>query len=83
TGVGPQLNVTTPPFMTAVCSALKLQLDADPLPTTVVGVELSAAWPFAGKPALHAPFGFPACPADPPVAGVPPVPRVPAVPVVP
>src|SRR5438105_1136372 len=43
----PQLNVTTPPVATAARNAESVQLAAVPLPTTVVGFEVSAG--FAGE----------------------------------
>jgi hypothetical protein len=52
-------------------SAANVQLDALPVPTTVVGFEVSAGWPFDGTPALHEPLGLPADPAAP-ASGVPP-----------
>ena len=66
----------TPPSLTAVLSALKVQLAAVPVPITV-GLETSAGWPLDGTPALHDPLGFPAIPGRlPPVPVVllPPVP---------
>src|SRR5450755_437061 len=77
----PQLKVMTPPSVTAVCSAPNVQLAAVPVPTTVVGLEMSAGWPLAGTPLLQEPFGLPAVQAGAPP--VPPVPLVPAAPVVP
>src|SRR3982751_4837299 len=59
TGSGPQLKVMTPPAVTAVWSALNVQLAAVPLPTTVAPAVLTAC-AFAGTPALQDPFGFPA-----------------------
>jgi hypothetical protein len=41
---------------------LNEQLDALPVPTTVVGLDVSAGCPLAGTPALQEPFGFPALP---------------------
>src|SRR5450631_2892844 len=79
----PQLKVMTPPFPTAVLSAVNVQLAAVPVPITLVGLDTSAGCPLAGTPALHDPFGLPAWPAPPPVPVVPPVPGVPPVPVVP
>src|SRR3954451_6557214 len=81
TGSGPQLKVMTPPAVTAVCSALKVQLAAVPVPTTAVGVAVLTAWAFARTPALHDPLGLPAFPALLPA--LPPVPVVPAEPPVP
>ena len=63
----------TPPAVAAACSALNVQLAAVPVPTTAVGLDVSAGWPFAGTPALHEPFGLPA----PPVAPAPPLPLPP------
>src|SRR3569833_1271308 len=60
TGASPQSNVMMPAFATAACSWLKLQLDAVPVPTTVVGFDVSTALPAAGTPAAHEPFGLPA-----------------------
>jgi len=70
TAPSPQLNVMTPPAVAAACSAPNVQLAAVPVPTTAVGLDVSAGWPFAGTPALHEPFGLPA----PPVAPGPPLP---------
>jgi hypothetical protein len=55
----PQSKVMTPALPTAVSSALNVQLAAVPVPTTVVGLETLAAWPFVGTPAWQEPFGFP------------------------
>src|SRR6185295_9787172 len=44
TGAAPQSKVTTPPFASAAASAASVQSEAEPLPTTVVGVETSAGW---------------------------------------
>jgi hypothetical protein len=60
TGPVPQLKVMTPPLLAAAWSRLKVQLAALPVPTTEVGVEMSAGWPRAGTPVLHEPLGFPA-----------------------
>src|SRR5579863_4756233 len=76
TAAAPQLKVMTPPLLTAVLSALKVQLAAVPLPITV-GFETSAGWPLAGTPALQEPLGFPAVVGTPPV----PVELLPPVPV--
>jgi hypothetical protein len=73
----PQLKVMTPPWVTAALSAANVQLDALPVPTTVVGFEVSAGWPFDGTPALHEPLGLPADPAAP-ASGVPPPRRHPS-----
>jgi hypothetical protein len=84
TGSGPQLKVMTPPAVTAVCSALNVQLAAVPVPMTAVGLDVLAACAIAGTPAAHDPFGLPAFQAGaPPLPVVPPEPVVPAVPVVP
>ena len=80
TGSAPQLNVMTPPAVTAVCSALNVQLAAVPVPTTAVGLDVSAGWPLAGTPALHDPLGLPAPPVEddeppfPPPGPPPPLP---------
>ena len=66
TGALPQLKVMMPPVVTAVCSGLKVQLAAVPVPTTVVGCEVSAGCPAAGTPAVHEPLGLPASPVVPP-----------------
>src|SRR5450432_3511004 len=58
----PQLKVMTPPEVTAALSALNVQLAAVPVPTTVVGFETSAGFPFVGTPALQEPLGLPAVP---------------------
>src|SRR4051812_49942369 len=75
TGSGPQLKVMTPPAVTAVWRALKLQLAGMPVPTTAVGLAVLAAWAFAGTPAPHEPLGLPAfqvlLPALPPVPVAP------------
>src|SRR6476646_4080465 len=79
-GSGPQSNVMTPPAVTAVCSALNVQLAAVPVPTTAVGLDVLTACAFAGTPALHDPFGLPAFhvePVEPPVPVAPPLPVVP------
>src|ERR1051325_3668693 len=77
-GAPPQSNVTTPPFVTAASSAEKVQLAAFPVPTTVVGVEASAALPSAGTPALHLRSRLPALQG--PTAVPPPMPSMPPVP---
>jgi hypothetical protein len=56
----PQSKVITPPALTAALSALNVQLAAVPVPTTVVGLLVSAGLPSAGIPALHEPSGLPA-----------------------
>jgi hypothetical protein len=82
-GALPQLKVMTPPFPTAVLSALNVQLAAVPVPITV-GFETTAGWPLDGTPALHEPLGFPAVPGGlPPVLVAPPVLVVPPVLVLP
>src|SRR6188768_3347974 len=83
TGTGPQSNVITPPWLTADCRASNEQLAWLPVPTTVVGLEVSAGCPEAGTPALHLPSGFPAAvsPAAPAAPTAPAVPTSPAVPV--
>ncbi|MBB5959495.1 hypothetical protein FHS29_006116 [Saccharothrix tamanrassetensis] len=58
TGSGPQSNVTTPPAATAATTASDVQLAAVPLPTTVVGLELSSGPASGGTSAV--PAGFPA-----------------------
>src|SRR5450432_111421 len=58
----PQMKVMTPPEVTAALSALNVQLAAVPVPTTVVGFETSAGFPFVGTPALQEPLGLPAGP---------------------
>jgi hypothetical protein len=77
TGALPQLNVMTPPLVTAALSALNVQLAALPVPTTVVGLEVSAGLPPVGMPALHEPSGFPAWLVVP-AAPAEPAPAVPA-----
>src|SRR6185369_6566174 len=59
-GFAPQLNVMMPPAVTAACSAANVQLDAVPVPTTVVGFEVPTTCARVGMPALHEPFGLPA-----------------------
>src|SRR3954469_12760723 len=77
----PQLKVITPPFVAAACSAENVQLAGVPLPTTVVGVETSAARARAGRAVVQAPLGAPELP-PPAEAPVPPTdPLVPAPPV--
>ena len=76
----PQSKVITPPAAAAVRSAANVQLDAVPVPTTVVGLDVSAGWPLAGTPALHDPLGLPAPPVEddeppfPPPGPPPPLP---------
>jgi hypothetical protein len=60
TGALPQLKVMTPPSVTAALSSLNVQLAAVPVPTTVVGLDVSAGFPCEGMPALHEPSGLPA-----------------------
>lgn len=81
-GFAPQLKVITPPFATAATNASPVQLAAVPVPTTVVGVDTSAAWPSAGTGALAPglPAGGPSCgfvggvvPDEPDVPDVPPL----------
>src|SRR5471030_2580175 len=58
----PQLKVMTPPWVTAALSRLNVQLAGVPVPTTLVGFETSAGFPFVGTPALQEPLGLPAGP---------------------
>jgi hypothetical protein len=58
TGAGPHENVITPPAATAAITADDVQLAAVPVPTTVVGCEVSTGCPAAGIAAW--PFGLPA-----------------------
>jgi hypothetical protein len=58
TGAGPQEKVITPPVATAATTADDVQLAAVPVPTTVVGCEVSTGRPSAGIAAW--PFGLPA-----------------------
>jgi hypothetical protein len=55
TGAHPQSNVMTPPLVTAALSAPKVQLAEVPFPTTVVGLDTSAACPAAGIAEPHDP----------------------------
>jgi hypothetical protein len=57
TGSGPHANVMTPPLATAATTAAEVQLSAVPLPTTVVGCEVSTACAAAGTAAW--PSGLP------------------------
>jgi hypothetical protein len=85
TGAVPQLNVMTPPRVTAVFSALNVQLAGVPVPTTVVGLETSAGCAPAGSGPLQW-VGItrpPPMPETPPVPATPPVPLAPPLPVVP
>jgi hypothetical protein len=76
----PQLKVMTPPRVAAAWSLANVQLVSLPVPTTVVGLEMSAGWPLAGTPAPQDPLGFPALVIVPVlVARVPPGPPVPPV----
>ncbi len=79
----PQSKVMTPPRVAAAWSLLKLQLSWVPVPTTVVGLEVSAGWPLAGTPVLHEPLGFPALVTVPAslvfASPCPPVPLLPPV----
>jgi hypothetical protein len=59
TGSVPQSNVITPPALTAALSAANVQLAAVPVPTTVVGCEMSTGLAAAGTPARHVPSGLP------------------------
>jgi hypothetical protein len=43
TGALPQSKVMVPPFVTAAERALNVQLDAEPVPTTVAGCETSTS----------------------------------------
>src|SRR5882672_877710 len=63
TGSGPQLKVMTPPFATAATNASPVQLDAVPVPITVVGDDTSSGWPSGGIVACASaqPAGGPAC----------------------
>jgi hypothetical protein len=72
TGSLPQSKVMIPPWVTAALSASNVQLAAVPVPTTVVGLVVSAGCPLAGTPALHEPLGLPLGPlGPPPPVGVP------------
>lgn len=59
TGLEPQSKVMIPPAFTAAERALSVQLAAVPVPTTVVGFEVSTGWPSAGIPVEHDPSGLP------------------------
>jgi hypothetical protein len=75
TGALPQENVITPPFATAATKAADVQLSGVPVPTTVVGFDVSSAAASAGT--LQWPSGFPAAgPSDGFVFGFPPLPAV-------
>jgi hypothetical protein len=60
TGAVPQLKVMVPPLLTAELSAPKVQLAGVPVPTTVVGFDVSAGVPAAGMAVLQEPLGLPA-----------------------
>ena len=55
TGSGPQRNLMTPPFLTAVTTAFDVQLAAVPVPTHRVGSEVSTACACAGTGTSLAP----------------------------
>ena len=57
TGLGPQLNVMTPPLATALTTACEVQLAGVPVPTTWSGDDVSAAPAPAGTVAV--PAGLP------------------------
>lgn len=59
TGSSPQSKVTIPPWEIAAESAANVQLADEPLPTTVVGLDVSTSWPREGTPPVHVPPGFP------------------------
>src|SRR4051812_49706118 len=82
TAAVPQLNVTTPPFVTAVFSAANVQLAAVPVPTTVVGWETSAGWAPAGSAPVQW-VGMVVPPAPPLPVAPPAPPRPPAPPPLP
>src|SRR5215472_5846293 len=58
TGLGPQLNVMTPPAATAATTAADVQLAAVPSPITWSGWLVATAWAAAGTAAC--PSGLPA-----------------------
>jgi hypothetical protein len=58
-GAVPQSKVMMPAFVTAALKAANVQLAGVPVPTTVVGLDVSTGMPAAGTPAVHEPFGFP------------------------
>jgi hypothetical protein len=61
TGSGPQSNVMIPPPLTALDSAWNVQLDAVPVPTTVVAWLVSTGSASAGNVSVvQEPVGFPA-----------------------
>lgn len=57
TAAGPHEKVMTPPLATAATTAADVQLSAVPLPTTVLGCDVSTACPAAGTVAW--PSGLP------------------------
>jgi hypothetical protein len=57
TGAGPQENVMIPPAATAATTAEDVQLAAVPVPTTLVGCDVSTGWAAAGIATW--PFGLP------------------------
>jgi hypothetical protein len=57
-----------------------VQVAAGPVPTTVVGCDVSAGLPSAGTPALHEPLGLPARVVAPPSDVSPEVPELEPVP---
>src|SRR5512137_2129994 len=59
-GFGPQLKVITPPLATAAMNAAPVQLAGVPVPTTVLGVELSSGPAPAGTAQVASGLGFPA-----------------------
>src|SRR6218665_1686 len=60
TGSGPQSNVMTPPRATASTKAALVQLAGVPVPTTVVGLEMSARPASTGTAHVASAFGLPA-----------------------
>jgi hypothetical protein len=64
TGAGPQAKVMTPPAATAATTAAEVQLAAVPVPTTLVGWEVSAGRASAGIAAW--PLLLPATAGDAP-----------------
>src|SRR5688572_7490417 len=58
TGSGPQSNVMVPPPATAATNASDVQLSGVPVPTIVVGTDVSTAPASAGT--SHVPSGLPA-----------------------
>jgi hypothetical protein len=73
TSPDPQSKVMMPPLVMAASSASKVQLAAVPVPTTVVGLEVSASVIWLGRGSvLQEPSGLPAdgnAPASPPSLG--------------